>query len=109
MPICDRPADQRGQAEAHVTAGVNKAVEANLRKVLAEAQTASALRMAWVRLILATIAVGVAWWPSQLNAARLGPTRYGVLVLVLVSVRRCISDSAAVTCRALPWRRRRCK
>jgi serine/threonine protein kinase len=66
---------------------VNAAVKANLEKVLATEQRASALRMAWVRFVVATLACAAIWGlPVQPGAeSTIGPTRWGVVAFVVLS------------------------
>ncbi|GMU58566.1 MAG: hypothetical protein AMXMBFR34_03290 [Myxococcaceae bacterium] len=66
---------------------VNAAVKANLEKVLAREQHTAALRMAWVRFVLASL-MGLAIWLLPLPAEaeeKVGPTRWGVVAFVVMS------------------------
>lgn len=66
---------------------VNAAVKANLDKVLATEQRASALRMAWVRFVIAAMACVAIWGlPTPPGAeGSIAPTRWGVVAFVVLS------------------------
>lgn len=71
-----------------MTTQVNRAVQQNLERVLRDEQRGHVVRLGWARLVLSIAALVVLWLvpvPPE-SEAYIAPSRYGVLVFVVLSV-----------------------